>query len=59
MKTTTTIKRSFALLGAILIMACSGARYANSGTAHDRTGANGATNGTGKAPSTTAHKVNY
>jgi hypothetical protein len=44
------------LFAAFLVMSCSSARYANTGTASDRTGTNGATNGTGKAPAGTAHQ---
>ena len=44
---------------AIVLFSCASRQYANSGTAHDRTGTNGATNGNGKAPKGTAHKVNY
>ena len=35
------------------------ATYPNTGTASDRTGTNGATNGTGKAPDGNAHELKY
>lgn len=35
---------------ALLVLSCSSGQYANHGTASDRTGTNGATNGTGKVP---------
>jgi len=40
-------------------LACSGQRYANTGTASDRTGDNGATNGNGKAPTDNTHNFKY
>jgi hypothetical protein len=52
--------RSFLVAFAVLMMlSCSGARYANSGTASDRTGTNGATNGNGKTPTDNTHNFKY
>jgi hypothetical protein len=45
-----------ALLGIILV-SCK--PYANTGTAHDRTGTNGATNGNGKVPRDNTHNFRY
>lgn len=46
-----------ALLISVLFSCAS--QYSNRGTASDRTGTNGATNGNGKTPRTTAHNVKY
>ncbi|WP_445452580.1 hypothetical protein [Flavobacterium sp. 25HG05S-40] len=50
MKTLRNIRNGLFVGMALLLLACSSGKYANSGTAHDRTGTNGATNGNGKAP---------
>ncbi|WP_284653410.1 hypothetical protein [Flavobacterium terrisoli] len=39
----------------LLLFSCGSSYYANHGTASDRTGTNGATNGNGKAPRGTSH----
>jgi hypothetical protein len=54
-------KLRIALMAAIAAccFACSGTRYANTGTASDRTGDNGATNGNGKAPDVNTHDFKY
>lgn len=59
MKTLFNIRTGLMAFMAIVLFSCASRQYANSGTAHDRTGTNGATNGNGKAPKGTAHKVNY
>lgn len=59
MKTLFNLRTSLIAFMALVILSCSSGRYANYGTAHDRTGTNGATNGNGKAPKGTSHKVNY
>ena len=43
---------------ALVLFSCA-SQYANHGTASDRTGTNGATNGTGKAPTGTASWRDY
>lgn len=55
MKTLFNIRTGLLLFIALVLLACSSGQYANSGTASDRTGTNGATNGTGKAPKSNAH----
>lgn len=45
-----------ALFGIILV-SCKA--YNNTGTAHDRTGTNGATNGNGKTPRDNTHNFRY
>lgn len=42
-----------------LMVSCGGKRYANTGTASDRTGTNGATNGNGKVPTDNTHNYRY
>lgn len=55
MKATTQLRiLLIAFIGTFLI-SCGGNRYANTGTASDRTGLNGATNGNGKAPTDNTH----
>lgn len=54
MKTLRNFRITLLAFTAIFFMSCAG-QYANSGTASDRTGTNGATNGTGKAPKGTSH----
>ena len=44
---------------AALCIGCSGTRYPNTGTASDRTGTNGATNGNGKVPTDNTHNYRY
>ena len=55
MKTLFNIRTGLLLFIALVLVACSSGQYANSGTASDRTGTNGATNGTGKAPKGNTH----
>ncbi len=45
---------AFALI-TLLFISCGSNRYANTGTASDRTGTNGATNGNGKTPTDSTH----
>jgi hypothetical protein len=59
MKTLATIRKGLLLFMVFAFLSCSSGYYANHGTASDRTGTNGATNGTGKAPKGTSHRVNY
>lgn len=54
MKTLLNIRTGLLVLIAILLFSCA-SQYSNHGTASDRTGTNGATNGNGKAPRTSAH----
>ena len=42
--------RLFTILAAVLMLESCAPRYAHHGTAADRTGTNGATNGTGEVP---------
>lgn len=58
MKTLLNLRTMLLLLIAVFLFSCA-SQYSNRGTASDRTGTNGATNGNGKTPRTTAHKVNY
>ncbi|WP_290846125.1 hypothetical protein [Flavobacterium sp.] len=53
MKTRNTLRTAVLLGATSLFVACSGFK----GSASDRTGTNGATNGTGKVMSTSAHDV--
>jgi hypothetical protein len=55
MKTLFNLRTS--ILGTITFMlfSCGSSYYANHGTSSDRTGTNGATNGTGKAPKGNTH----
>ncbi|RZJ25718.1 MAG: hypothetical protein EOO48_13435 [Flavobacterium sp.] len=60
MKTTYKVIKGTLLTAAFALMvSCGGGQYANSGTASDRTGANGATNGNGKAPTDNTHNFKY
>lgn len=59
MKTLFNIRTGLMASMALVILSCASGQYANYGTAHDRTGTNGATNGNGKAPKGTSHKVKY
>ncbi|WP_264522183.1 hypothetical protein [Flavobacterium sp. N1994] len=59
MKTLYYFRTMLLLFLALTIFSCSSGRYPNSGTASDRTGANGATNGTGKAPRGNSHDYKY
>ncbi|HEX9979421.1 MAG TPA: hypothetical protein VGB50_02520 [Flavobacterium sp.] len=49
------------VLMTVFLFACRSGRErtAHTGTATDRTGTNGATNGNGKAPAGTAHNLRY
>jgi hypothetical protein len=49
MKTLFNIRNGVLMVMVVLLLSCA-SRYANHGTASDRTGTNGATNGTGKVP---------
>lgn len=55
MKTLLNIRTGLFAFIALIFLSCSAGKYPNSGTASDRTGANGATNGTGKAPRGNEH----
>ena len=59
MKTLLNIRTSLLAFMALVLFSCATSQYANRGTSSDRTGTNGATNGTGKAPRTTAHNWKY
>lgn len=59
MKTILHYRKSFLVLMASLMLVSCASQYSNRGTASDRTGTNGATNGNGKTPRTTAHNVKY
>ncbi|HMI06985.1 MAG TPA: hypothetical protein VK528_05540 [Flavobacterium sp.] len=54
MKTTMQLRICLMALATCLFLSCSSNKM--SGSAADKTGANGATNGTGKIPSGTAHE---
>lgn len=55
MKTLLDIRKGLlAFMASLLFLSCA-SQYSNHGTSSDRTGTNGATNGTGKPPRTTAH----
>ncbi|WP_290839009.1 hypothetical protein [Flavobacterium sp.] len=56
MKTIHALKALVLVFATSAIISC-GSQY--KGSAADRTGTNGATNGTGKAPSGTAHNFRY
>jgi len=59
MKTIIHFRKSFlALMASLMLLSCA-SQYSNRGTASDRTGTNGATNGNGKTPRTSAHDVKY
>lgn len=55
MKTLSNLRTGLMIFMALLLLSCSSGQYANSGTASDRTGTNGATNGNGKAPRGNEH----
>ena len=57
MKTIFNIRTSLFTFIALVLLSCASGQYANHGTASDRTGTNGATNGNGKTPRTSAHNV--
>jgi hypothetical protein len=59
MKTLFNIRTGLLVFLAIVLFSCASGQYSNYGTAHDRTGTNGATNGNGKTPRGTSHRVNY
>jgi len=50
MKTSINFKMLVLTLITMLFISCSSGRHSNTGKASDRTGTNGATNGTGKVP---------
>lgn len=55
MKTLCNLRIALIAFLTLVVLSCSSGHYANSGTASDRTGTNGATNGTGKAPRGNEH----
>lgn len=55
MKTLFNLRSALLAFTALLLFSCGSSYYANHGTASDRTGTNGATNGTGKAPNVNTH----
>jgi hypothetical protein len=59
MKTLFNFRTGLLAFMAMLLLSCASSQYANHGTASDRTGTNGATNGNGKVPRGTSHRVNY
>lgn len=50
MKTLFNLRTGLLAFVALLLFSCGSSYYSNHGTASDRTGTNGATNGTGKVP---------
>ena len=58
MRTLFNIRTGLMLVIALILFSCA-SQYSNRGTAHDRTGTNGATNGNGKTPKGTSHNVKY
>lgn len=59
MKTIYNLRTTFmAFMASLLLLSCA-SQYSNRGTSSDRTGTNGATNGTGKPPRTSAHNMRY
>ena len=58
MKTLLNIRTGLLTFMALALFSCA-SQYANHRTASDRTGTNGATNGTGKAPRGTSHNWKY
>lgn len=50
MKTIFNLRNFLMLFMALVLFSCASSQYVNHGTASDRTGTNGATNGTGKVP---------
>ena len=59
MKTIFNIRTGLMAFVALLLFSCATNQYSNKGTSSDRTGTNGATNGTGKPPRTSAHNMRY
>jgi hypothetical protein len=59
MKTLLNLRKSLLVFMASLMLLSCASQYSNRGTASDRTGTNGATNGNGKTPRTTAHNLRY
>ena len=59
MKTLLNIRTGLMAFMALVLLSCASGRYPNTGTASDRTGTNGATNGTGKAPKGNSHNFKY
>ena len=57
MKNLLNIRTGLMAFIALVLFACASGRTANTGTASDRTGVNGATNGTGKAPRGNSHNL--
>jgi len=53
------IRSGFMVFMASLMLVSCASQYSNRGTASDKTGTNGATNGNGKTPRTTAHNMRY
>lgn len=58
MKTLLNIRTGLMIVIASFLFSCA-SQYSNRGTASDRTGTNGATNGNGKTPKTSAHSMRY
>ncbi len=58
MKTNMKTRALAAMLMMMLMVSCA-AKNGFVGSAHDRTGTNGATNGNGKAPAGSAHTFRY
>ena len=58
MKTLLNPRTGLLAFTAFLLFSCA-SQYSNHGTSSDRTGTNGATNGTGKPPRTSAHNWRY
>lgn len=58
MKSKNALKLLMLAIITMLVYSCA-STYPNYGTAHDRTGTNGATNGNGKAPRGSAHTFKY
>ena len=50
MKTLFNLRNMALVIMAVVVMSCASSQNTNHGTAADRTGTNGATNGTGKVP---------
>ncbi|WP_293894129.1 hypothetical protein [Flavobacterium sp.] len=59
MKTLFNIRTGLMAFIALVLLSCATSQYANHKTAADRTGTNGATNGTGKAPRGNTHNFRY
>lgn len=59
MKTLLNLRTGLMAFMALVLFSCAANQYSNHGTSSDRTGTNGATNGTGKPPRTSAHNWKY